>query len=110
MCRSASTTVLPVTTTPSVTPSRRRFSAAVSVGAKCQRATMLVARRFISSGNGSSRLPERRPASTWASGTRWWKAASAPPRVLVVSPCTTIAAGRASDTMAPTPETTPART
>ena len=51
------------------------------------------AARLASSGNGESRSPERSPASRCTTGMRRQNAASAPARLVVVSPCTITAAG-----------------
>jgi len=68
--------------------------AAVEVGQKSHRETWSVRRRFTSSGIPMSKL--RRPASTWATGTPSFTAASAPARVEFVSPSTITSRGRSS--------------
>ena len=62
-------TVLPVTWIVSgATFSRRRASAAVSVGAQWSAAIVPMTLRLTYSGHGWWMLPLLRPASTWATG------------------------------------------
>ena len=61
-------TVLPVTNTPSVMPSRARFSRLAGVGQKWRSAMSPTSLRFISSGKGEYLSQVRRPASTWPTG------------------------------------------
>ena len=65
-------------------PSVARLATAVGVGAKSQRERWSATTRLISSGMRRSKL--RRPASTWATGTPSFEAASAPASVEFVSP------------------------
>ncbi len=65
-------------------PSAARLRTAVSVGQNRTSARWSVTTRFCSSGIVGRK--ERRPASTWASGTGALAAAIAPARVVVVSP------------------------
>ena len=86
--------VLPVTViVRSSAPSRFRFSSAPGVGANRYAETRSTTTRFISSGNGASKRPERSPASTWPTGTPRWNAASAVAIAVVVSPCTSTTSG-----------------
>ncbi len=80
----ASTMTSPVTRTPSRIPSRSRFSTAVLVGQKRRLETWSTTTRFTSS--GMARSNDRRPASTWATGTWSFAAARAPASVEFVSP------------------------
>ena len=73
--------------------SARKFFTAWSVGARHRSARWSVTTRLCSSGMPRSKL--RKPASTWTSGISRALAASAPANAVLVSPCTTTAAGRA---------------
>ncbi len=87
--------MLPVTTTASAEiPSRRRFSAAHSVGAKWISETAAAIRLFPSSGNGEWICCVRSPASTWPRRTPSWNAARLADIEVVVSPWTRTHSGR----------------
>jgi hypothetical protein len=81
----------PTRWTPSVIPSAARFRTASSVGQKRSVDRRSTSTRFSSSGDDRSK--ERRPASTCATGTRSFAAASAPASVELVSPRTTTTSG-----------------
>ena len=75
--------------------SRTRFCMLAEVGAKWRPATVEITCRLSSSGNGVRLMPPvRRPASTWTTGIRRWKAESAAAIAELVSPWTRTAAGR----------------
>ena len=74
----------PTSRTSPATPSRSRFATAVSVEHSSRSLAWSVSTRLSSS--GIERSNERIPASTWATGTRAWAAASAPASVELVSP------------------------
>ena len=69
---------------PSVIPSAARLTTATSVGQKSRLERRSTSMRFSSS--GMERSKERRPASTWATGTSSFPAARAPASVEFVSP------------------------